>query len=98
MIPALRDSIGEELAKGLRPGGSLTARADGIEARIPLPRLAAPILAAVDGTSTIDQVFAKVAATLNLPRADFDREFAALFRVFNGVNKMFLQNAAAPMT
>jgi SAM-dependent methyltransferase len=98
MIPALRDSTGEELAKGLRPGGSLTARADGIEARIPLPRLAAPILAAVDGTSTIDQVFAKVAATLNLPRADFDREFAALFRVFNGVNKMFLQNAAAPMT
>jgi SAM-dependent methyltransferase len=96
MIPVLRDSQGQELAKGLKPGGSLTARAEGLEVRMALPRTAAPLLAAIDGRTHIDGIFARVAPDLHLPRQDFDREFAALFKVFNAVNKMFLQHEPGP--
>ncbi|MFM9841678.1 MAG: class I SAM-dependent methyltransferase [Dongiaceae bacterium] len=96
MIPVLRDSPGPELAKGLKPGGSLTARAEGLEVRMALPRTAAPLLAAIDGQTSIDGIFARVTPDLHLPRQDFNREFAALFRVFNGVNKMFLQHEPGP--
>ena len=96
MIPVLRDSQGPELAKGLKPGGSLTARAEGLEVRMALPRTAAPLLAAIDGQTSIDGIFARVAPDLHLPRQDFDREFAALFKVFNAVNKMFLQHEPGP--
>jgi len=96
MIPVLRDSSGSDLAKGLKPGGSLTARAEGLEVRMALPRTAAPLLAAIDGQTSIDGIFARVGAELRLSREDFDREFAALFKVFNGVNKMFLQHEHAP--
>ncbi len=92
MIPVLRDSQGQELAKGLKPGGSLTARAEGLEVRMALPRTAAPLLAAIDGQASIDGIFARLTPDLHLPREDFDREFAALFKVFNAVNKMFLQH------
>lgn len=94
LIPVLKEAPGADLAKGLKAGGSLTARADGIEARLPLPRLAPPMLAAIDGRRSIDEVFARIAADLGLTRDVFDREFAALFRVFNSVNKMFLQHRA----
>ena len=96
VIPVLRDFQGPELAKGLKPGGSLTARAEGLEVRMALPRTAAPLLAVVDGQTSIDGIFARVAPDLHLPRQDFDREFAALFKVFNAVNKMFLQHEAGP--
>jgi SAM-dependent methyltransferase len=96
MIPVLRDSLAQELAKGLKPGGSLTARAEGLEVRMALPRTAPPLLAAIDGHTDIDGVFARVSPDLHLSREDFDREFAGLFGVFNGVNKMFLQHEAGP--
>ena len=92
MIPVFRDALGPDLAKGLKPGGSLTARAEGLEVRMALPRTAAPLLAAIDGKSSIDGIFARVAPALHMPRQDFEREFAALFKVFNSVNKMFLQH------
>jgi SAM-dependent methyltransferase len=96
MIPVLKDSDGAALAKGLKPGGALTARADGLEARLPLPRLAPPILTAIDGRHRIDDIFARIAPDLRLSREDFDREFAALFGVLNSVNKLFLQHSPAP--
>jgi hypothetical protein len=96
MIPLLRDDVGPDLAKGLKPGGALTARAEGLEVRMALPRLAAPLLAAIDGKNSLDTIFVRLAPELRLSREDFDREFAALFRVFNGVNKMFLHHDSAP--
>jgi SAM-dependent methyltransferase len=96
MFPVLKDSGGADLAKGLKPGGSLTARADGLEVRLLLPRLAPPILAAIDGKRSINEVFATIAPELQLSREDFDREFAALFRVLNSVNRMFLQCGSVP--
>jgi SAM-dependent methyltransferase len=97
MIPVLKDSRGADLAEGLKPGGTLTARADGLEVRLPLPRLAPPILAAIDGRRSIDQTFAQIGPELRLSRQDFDDDFAALFRAFNSVNKMFLQSSPSPL-
>jgi SAM-dependent methyltransferase len=97
MIPVLRDRPGATLAEGLKPGGALTVRADGIEAKLPLPRLAAPILAAIDGQRSIADIHSLLAAQdSRLDRAAFAAEFGALFQAFNAVNKLFLRREAGP--
>ena len=92
MIPVLRDGSGGESAKDLRPGGTLTARAEGFEARFALPRRAGPILARIDGRRSLADIHGDLAADDGgrFDRRAFMEEFSQLFRVFNAVNKMFL--------
>jgi SAM-dependent methyltransferase len=92
MIPVLREGSGAESAKTLKPGGALTARAEGLEARFALPRLAGPILSRINGRRTLAEIHAELAAgegdRLTWPA--FKEEFDRLYGVFNAVNKMFL--------
>jgi hypothetical protein len=95
MIPILRAGDGAELARNLKPGGALTARAQGVEARFALPRLAGPILARIDGRRTLEQIHAALVADgTRLPWDGFKDEFDRLFAVFNAVNRMFLRRDA----
>ena len=62
-------------------------------------RRAVPILAQIDGRRTVAELSAAVAAAgLALSPEDFAREFAALYRVLNGINHLFLADRplAAP--
>ena len=97
MVPVLRDGSGEALSRNLKPGGALTARADGLEARFALPRLAGPILARIDGRRTLRAIHADMTTgeggKLDWPA--FRHEFARLYAVLNGVNKMFLRRDPA---
>jgi SAM-dependent methyltransferase len=92
MIPVLREGSGGESARNLKPGGTLTARAEGLEARFALPRRAGPILARIDGRRSLADIHADLAAGEGgrFDRSAFMEEFSQLFRVFNAVNKMFL--------
>jgi SAM-dependent methyltransferase len=92
MIPVLREGSGLESAKNLKPGGTLTARAEGLEARFALPRRAGPILARIDGRRTLADIHAELAATegARFEWSAFKQEFDRLYGVFNSVNKMFL--------
>ncbi|MEX2009151.1 MAG: class I SAM-dependent methyltransferase [Dongiaceae bacterium] len=93
-VPSLRD--GAALAKAPKPGGGLTVRIDGIEARFALPRRAGPILARVDGRRTLREIHDDLAAAergrLDWPtfKADFDSVYALL----NGLNRMFVTHPA----
>ena len=92
MIPVLREGSGIESARDLKPGGALTARAEGVEARFALPRRAGPILARIDGRRSLADIHGDLAASQG-PRfewAAFKEEFDRLYEVCNGVNKMFL--------
>ena len=91
MIPVLRAGAGAE-PQTLKPGGALTARAEGLEARFALPRRAGPILARIDGRRTLADIHGDLAASegARLDWATFKEEFDRLYAVFNGVNKMFL--------
>jgi SAM-dependent methyltransferase len=93
MVPVLREGTGAEMARGLKPGGVLTARADGLEAQFALPRRAGPILSRIDGKRSVRMVHADLAAAEagRLDWPSFQDEFARLYAVLNGVNKLFLQ-------
>ena len=94
MVPVLREGTGKEFAHNLKPGGALTARAQGIEARFALPRLAGPILMQIDGQRTQQEIHAAMTtAGTRLEWSVFKEEFDRLFAVFNGVNKMFLRRS-----
>jgi SAM-dependent methyltransferase len=92
MIPVLRESSSTESAKNLKPGGTLTARAEGLEARFALPRLAGPILARADGRRTLADIHADLAASegARLEWPAFKQDFDRLYGAFNAVNRMFL--------
>jgi SAM-dependent methyltransferase len=92
MIPVLREGSGAESARNLKPGGTLTARAEGLEARFALPRRAGPILARIDGRRSLADIHADLAAGegARLEWPAFKEEFDRLYGVFNAVNKMFL--------
>ena len=91
-VPILRDGNGSELARGLKPGGAMTASINGVEARFALPRLAGPILARIDGKRGVQQIFADLAAAQpgRLEWPAFKAEFDRLYAVFNDANKLFL--------
>ncbi len=92
MIPVLREGSGAETAKNLKPGGTLTARAEGLEARFALPRRAGPILARIDGRRSLADIHADLAADqgARFEWSAFKEEFDRLYGVFNAVNRMFL--------
>ena len=92
MIPVLRESSGIESARDLKPGGALTARAEGVEARFALPRRAGPILARIDGRRTLADIHADLVAGegARFEWPAFKEEFDRVYGVFNAVNKMFL--------
>ncbi len=92
MIPVLRDGSGVESAGNLKPGGTLTARAEGLEARFALPRRAGPILTRIDGRRSLADIHADLAAGegARFEWSAFKEEFDRLYGVFNSVNKMFL--------
>jgi SAM-dependent methyltransferase len=93
MVPMLRNGTGADMARGLKPGGALTARADGLDAQFALPRRAGPILSRIDGHRSVRAIYADLARAEGgrLDWPSFQEEFGRLYAVFNGVNKMFLR-------
>jgi len=92
MVPVLREGSGTGTAGDLKPGGALTVRAEGVEARFALPRRAGPILTRIDGRRSLADIHRDLAASEGA-RFDwpaFVEEFERLFGVFSAVNKMFL--------
>lgn len=95
MVPVLRDLDGRDIARGLRPGQGLIAGWDGFETTLPLPRLAAALLARIDGSASLDDLYRDLAASQGgrLTREAFDQQFAQLFAALNGTGKLFLRAA-----
>jgi SAM-dependent methyltransferase len=91
-VPMLREGSGVEMARGLRPGGRLTVKSDGFEARFPTSAGTGPILAAIDGRRSIAEIEAFLAGqdSKRWTAAYFDSEFMATYRLFNGLNRLFL--------
>jgi len=61
----------------------------------PLPRRALPILSQIDGRRSVGALRDAVAqAGLAMSQSEFDRDFAGLYSVFNGINYLFLSERA----
>ena len=92
-IPVMRDDDGPALGAQMKPGMSLTLRIDGTKLSLPLPDLAADILARVDGRRTLSEIHAALAAgpkpglTWEVFKPQFDRLYASLY----GLSRMFIR-------
>jgi SAM-dependent methyltransferase len=92
-VPVLRDLDGAAVAATLPPGGSLEAELMGITVRLPLPRLAGPIVAGIDGRATLAEIHAKVAAATGerLEWPAFKLQYDRLHAALNGLGKLLLR-------
>ena len=91
-VPVLRELDGAKLAASLPGDSVLRVAFDGLTVPVALPRLAGAILARVDGTRTIGEIGDDLAAK-GVSRETFARDFAALARAMERVNRLLL---AAP--
>lgn len=92
-VPLLRELDGAAVAKGIRPDGTLPVAFDGLRAAVPMPRLAAAILARIDGATPVGAIADALAAN-GVSREAFARDFAALARQLEALNRLLL---AAPV-
>lgn len=95
MVPVLRAGS-EGWVKGLAEARVLKAKIDGIEVRFPLPALAAPILARIDGSRSIAEIRQALAQSGEGPRGEdaFRAAFDGVYRVFNRLNRLFLTRSS----
>jgi hypothetical protein len=92
VIPVLVEVDGPALARKLGPGRPLPAQLDGRKLSLPLPGLAAPMLARIDGETDLAGLHRALAADRpGLNPAKVRREFDRLYGVFHGLGRMFLR-------
>ena len=92
VVPVLRDLDGAAMARELTEGKALTIDLEGIKASFNLPRLAAPLLAAIDGKRNLDEISAAIPGTT--PQ-EFSAEFQQLYLTLNGLGRMYLRRPGA---
>ncbi len=90
-VPVMREMPGEELAKHIRPDGTLPFLFDGLRIPVPLPALAAPILRLVDGERTVGAIGSAMAGRAS-PEA-FARAWRGSYDALSALNRLLL---AAP--
>lgn len=88
-IPVPRDLDAAALAGRLGTGNRLQAELYGQSVELTLPRLAAPILAAIDGQRSIAEIHRALSEEIGW--AAFKDQFDQLFATLNGLNKLFLR-------
>lgn len=91
-IPVMREISGPDLAKHIRPDGTMSFLFDGLRALVPVPALAAAILALVDGKRSLAEIAASF-ATRGIADAQFRRAWAETFATLSSLNRLLL---AAP--
>ncbi|MBP2299993.1 class I SAM-dependent methyltransferase [Azospirillum picis] len=91
VVPVLRDVDGPTVAKGLPPGGSLEFDLMGSVVALPMPRLAGPILARIDGRTSLGALHAAIEPTAKVTWDQFLTQFRQLFHALGGLGKMHLR-------
>lgn len=88
-VPVLRELDGAKLAATIPGDGVLRIAFDGLTVPVALPRLAQAILARVDGQRSIGAIGDELAAN-GVSREAFAKDFAAVARAMERVNRMLL--------
>jgi hypothetical protein len=92
MIPVLIQVDAAALARGLKPGGVLSADLDGTALRLPLPRLAPALVQQIDGRRSLAEIHARLASGGAAGElGDVLAQFAQLFAALHGIGKLMLR-------
>ncbi len=82
-IPVIREGTGDALAAAIRPDDTWLFTSEALNTSVALPRLARPILRAIDGTATVAEIAEKIGA-------GFERAWPPLFAKLNAANRLLL--------
>ena len=95
-VPVMRDDDGPAVARAIKDDRA-TFRIDGIEVVFPLPRMAGPILARIDGRRSLGDLQRLLAGEFGsrAEPARFDADFARLYKVMNGIGRMMVRRPPA---
>ena len=88
-VPIARELPADELARAIRPDGTLPFVFDRLRVPVPLPPLAAALLRLIDGRRTVGDMRAALAARGTGPEA-FNRAWATTFAQLSAVNRVLL--------
>jgi SAM-dependent methyltransferase len=88
-VPVMREISGPELAKHVRPDGTISFLFDGLRAMVPVPPLALPILSLIDGVRTVAEIGATLAGR-GIDAAAFHRAWRATFTTLEALNRLLL--------
>ena len=92
-VPVARQVPGPELARAILKGPRIKAELDGLSLSFALPRLAAPILARIDGRASLGEIHARLQALdSGLDWDAFKAQFDRLYAVLNGLNHLLLRH------
>jgi SAM-dependent methyltransferase len=91
-VPVMRDDNGPAVARAIA-GDRVSWRIDGLEVAFPLPRMAAPILARIDGRRSLAELQRLLEAELGARArpAAFESDFARVYKVMNGIGRMMIR-------
>ena len=87
-IPTMREMPGEELARAIRPDGTLNFLFDGLRIPVPLPPLAGAILRLADGRRTVADIAAALPGRV-APDA-FARAWRTTYDTLSALNRVLL--------
>ncbi len=88
-IPVARELPAAELARNIRPDGTLPFLFDGLRVPVPLPPLAGAILGLVDGVRTVGGIAAALRAR-GTDAAAFARTWRQAYDALSGVNRLLV--------
>ncbi len=88
-VPVARELPAAELARNIRPDGTLPFLFDGLRVPVPLPPLAVAILGLVDGARTVGGIAAALRAR-GTDAAIFAQAWRQTFGALSGVNRLLL--------
>ena len=87
-VPVMREMPGAELAKHIRPDGTLPFLFDGLRVPVPLPPLAAALLKLVDGERSVGAIGAALAG--RVPPAAFNKAWRDTYAALSALNRLLL--------
>ena len=88
-VPIAREMPAPEVARAIRPDGTLPMLFDGLRVPVPLPPLAGAILRLIDGTRTVGAIAAALAER-GTDAASFARAWRPAFGALSAVNRILL--------
>ena len=94
VVPVFREVTGEDLARGIRPDGTLPVLFDGLRVPVALPALASAILPLIDGQRSLSAIRAIMAGRGTRTEA-FDKAWQQIFTALERINRLLLAAPAA---
>ncbi len=93
-VPILREADGPAFARAIKDE-RIAVRSDGLEVSFPLPRLAAAILSRIDNRRSLADIQHLLESEAGIAPSAFDKDFAALYKVMNGIGRLTIRRAPA---